>query len=150
MIEGLFDQVGEAVHSMDPGDLGELKSRAHRRGVKVWFDSAKPTKEHYEAQLLPRRYVDGLDGVTIEVGFHSEHRDAARNVEVITRLEGAEKRWRKNLGAEAEIGEFFGAAGWQRVSEVWIEPDLDDPDLAFELAARLIDYLTAIEPARTA
>jgi len=33
---------------------------------------------------------------------------------------------------------------------VWLEPDLDDPDLAFEMAARLVDYLHAIEPVLSA
>lgn len=144
----LFEQVGEAVHSMAPPELGELKMRAHRRGLKVWFDTAKPSKEHFEAQVLPRRYVDGRDGMTIEIGFHAEHRDPAMNTDVIARLTKAEKKWRRQLGSEAEIGVFFGAASWRRISEVWIEPDLDDPDLAFEMAARLVDYLTAIEPAR--
>ena len=127
---------------------GQTVACATRRGVKIWFDSAKPSKEHFEAQMLPRRYVDGRDGTTIEIGFHAEHRDPDLNVAVIERLLKSEKKWRRVVGEEAEVGVFFGADGWRRVSEVWIEPDLDDPDLVFELAARLVDYLTAIEPAR--
>ncbi len=149
----LFDQVADAVQSMTPPELGELRWRAHRRGVKVWFDTAKPTKEHFEAQVLPRRHVDGLDGVALEIGFHAEHRDLDANVAVIDRLAKSEKGangWRKILGREAEVGEFYGADVWRRVSEAWLEPDLDDPDLAFEVAARLVDYLVAIEPARSA
>jgi len=34
------------------------------------------------------------------------------------------------------------------VSEVWPDPDLSDPELVFELAARLTDYFTALEPHR--
>ena len=44
---------------------------------------------------------------------------------------------------------FFGAENWRRVSEAWVEEDLDDPDLAFEIASRLVDYVSAIEPARS-
>ena len=98
--------------------------------------------------MLPRRHVDGLDGLSIEVGFHAEHREPDRNIEVIDRLAKSEKKWRRILGDEAEVGPFFGVDSWRRVSEVWIEPDLDDPELAFELAARLVDYVTAIEPVR--
>jgi hypothetical protein len=144
----LFEQVADAVHSMAPSGLGDLRARSDRRGVKIWFDTERPSKEHFEAQVLPRRYVDGLDGITIEVGFHAEHREPDRNIEVIDRLAQSEKKWRRVLGDEAEVGAFFGADSWRRVSEVWIEPDLDDPELPFELAARLVDYVTAIEPAR--
>ena len=133
---------------MTPPDLGVFRSRSHRRGIKVWFDTEKPGREHFEAQLLARRHVDGSEGMALEVGFHAEHRDEAANEAVIARLEGRATSWRKSLGDEAEIGVFFGADGWRRVSEVWLEPDLDDPDLAFEVAARLVDYVSVIEPAR--
>ena len=60
-----------------------------------------------------------------------------------------EKRWRKTLGQEAVAGEFIGDRhGWQRVSETWPDPDLGDPDLAMELAARLTDYISVLEPLR--
>lgn len=148
MEQPLFEQVGEAVRSMTPDELGVFRSRSHRRGVKVWFDTDKPGREHYEAQLLPRRHVDGSDGMALEVGFHAEHREPERNDEVIAHLATTSKQWRRELGAEAEVGEFFGNDGWRRVSEVWIEPDLDDPELVIEVAARLVDYVSAIEPAR--
>ena len=146
----LFEQVADAVRSMDPAAGAELKLRVHRRGLKAWFATAKPTREHYEAQLMPRRYVDGRDGAVIEVGFHSEHKDAAVNEAVINQLKAAEKTWRNALGNEAEVGVFFGADNWRRVSEVWLEADLDDPDLAFEIAARLVDYLAALQPVLSA
>ena len=47
-------------------------------------------------------------------------------------------------------GHLGRAANWRRVSETWIDPDLGDPELAFEIAARLTDYISAIEPARRA
>ena len=141
----LFGQVLDAVQSL-MADTPSLQLRAHRRGVKAWFGGDKAPREHYEAQLMARRHFDGVEGLVLEIGFHCEHKEVASNVRVIERLEAAEAKWRKPLGAEAEPGVFFGADNWRRVSEVWVEPDLDDPDLAFEIAARLVDYLGAIEP----
>ena len=84
--------------------------------------------------------------MAVEIGFHAEHKDPSQNEAVIAHLANREKTWRRKLGNEAEIGVFLGADRWRRVSETWIEPDLDDPELAFEMAARLVDYLTALEP----
>ena len=39
---------------------------------------------------------------------------------------------------------------WRRISEVWEPPDPDDPDAPIEIAARLADYVDAIEPLRRA
>lgn len=145
----LFDQVADVVRSLTPEELGELRLRTHRRGIKVWFDSDKPPREHYEAQLLARRHVDGKDGMALEIGFHAENQDVDRNGATIDGIGRTEKKWRRILGQDAEVGEFFGASNWRRVSEAWIEPDLEDPELAFEVASRLVDYLEAIEPARS-
>lgn len=146
---GLFEEVADVVRALAPDDLGALRVRAHRRGVKVWFDTVKPPKEHYEAQQLPRQYVDGVNGMAIEIGFHAENADVRANEATITHVLASEKKWRKSLGAEAEAGEFYGAERWRRISEAWIEPDLDDPEFAFEVASRLVDYLISIEPARS-
>lgn len=145
---GVFDQTADVIRALTPDDLGELHVRAHRRGVKVWFGGQAPTKEHYEAQLLSRRYVDGIDGMALEVGFHSEHKDESINVDVVARLVDHEAAWRSVLGDQPQVDSFFGAQNWRRVSEAWIEPDLEDPELAFEIAARLVDYLVVIEAAR--
>lgn len=150
MEQPLFEQVGEAARSMTPPELGVFRCRSHRRGIKVWFDTDKAGREHFEAQLLSRRHVDGTEGMALEVGFHAEHREEDKNEAVIARLNTRASAWRKVLGDEAEVGLFFGADGWRRVSEVWLEPDLEDPDLAFEVAARLVDYVSVIEPARKA
>jgi hypothetical protein len=32
------------------------------------------------------------------------------------------------------------------VSETWPDPDLSEPDLPVEVAMRLVDYMTALEP----
>lgn len=146
----LFDEVADVVRAMTPEELGELKLRTHRRGIKVWFDTAKPPREHYEAQLLARRHVDGKEGMALEIGFHAENPDEVHNRRAVAGIGGTEKTWRKILGPAAEVGEFYGAANWRRVSEAWLEPDLEDPSLGFEVGSRLVDYLEAIEPARQA
>ena len=58
-----------------------------------------------------------------------------------------ERTWRAELGDEPAAGPFLGRPeDWRRVSETWIEPDLDDPELAFELASRLADYVAQLQP----
>ncbi len=82
----LFEQVADAVRSMTKETSSELHLRWHRRGLKAWFGPAKPTRSHYEAQIIPRRHVDGRDGMAIEIGFHAEHKDAAENERVLAGL----------------------------------------------------------------
>ena len=144
----VFDEVAEYIRALLPNDLGDARIRSHRRGVKIWFGPAKPTREHYEAQLLARRHVDGKSGMAVEIGFHSEHPKREQNEEVVGALDDAEVKWRKQLGDTAEAGLFFGSDNWTRLSEAWIEPDADDPDFAFEVASRMVDYISAIEPLR--
>ena len=75
----LFDEVGEVLRRLVPDEIGELRCRHHRYGIKVWFDSEKPTREHYEAQVIGAKHVPEATVVAIEVGFHAEHRDPAEN-----------------------------------------------------------------------
>ena len=142
----LFEQVSDLVLALTPDGIGELRSRAHRRGLKVWFDSERPPREHYEAQFLPRVHVDGVAGSALEIGFHTEHGDPAQNDAVLEPLVARQKKWRKELGDSAEIGVFFGADNWRRLSEAWIEPDIEAESLAFEVASRLVDYISALQP----
>ena len=145
----LFDEVGEALRGLLPEELGPVRTKHHRYGIKVWFGPAKPTREHYEAQVIGAKHVPEASVLAIEVGFHAEHRDPAENERAVARVLAGEKRWRKVLGAEAVAGPFIDDRhGWQRVSETWADPDLSDPGLAMELAARLTDYVTALEPLR--
>jgi len=144
----LFEEVGEVVRGLVPRDLGELHQRAHRYGVKVWFDSDKPTREHYEAQVVGKRYVPEATVLAVELGFHAENTKVADNDAVIAMLLKRETKWRKTLGKEAEVGEFLGRDTWRRISETWPDPNLDDPELVLELGTRLTDYICAIEPLR--
>ena len=147
MEPSLFDDVGDALLGILPSDLGTLRLRAHRYGIKVWFGTEKPTKEHYEAQVVGARDVPGARTLALEVGFHSEHPKVADNDAVIARLTASEKQWRKEVGKEAEVAPFLGRAdNWRRVSETWLDPDLGEPGIAFEIASRLVDYITALEP----
>ena len=131
MDDTLFDQVAEATRSLVPPELGALRLRSRRWAVKAWFGPTIPTKEHYEAQLLGAAHVPGTAVVGIEIGFHAEHKDPADNDRCLARLDARGK-------------------GWRRVSEVWVDPDLGDDELAWEIAIRLTDYILCIEPLRTA
>lgn len=144
----LFDAVAVNLRALVPVDLGEVQLKAHRYGIKVWFGSpTTATKEHYEAQVVGARHVPEATTLALEVGFHSEHPKAADNTAVLAHLGASEARWRKAIGKEAVAGSFLGSRDdWKRVSETWPDPDLGEEDLAFELAARLTDYITALEP----
>jgi hypothetical protein len=144
----LFEAVAETVRGLAPAELGPFHHRTHRYGTKVWFGDADPPKEHYEAQVVGTQHVPEAETLAVEVGFHAENRDPADNNAVIATLRSSESTWRKDLGDEAEIAGFLGRDGWQRISETWLDPDLDDPELGVELGLRLVDYVTALEPAR--
>ncbi|GAA2592810.1 hypothetical protein SMC26_43870 [Actinomadura fulvescens] len=146
--EGLFEQVGEIVRGSAPPALGELRLMVRRTGVKAWFGDPAPHREHYEAQAIGADLVTGARELAIEIGFHAEHPKAADNDAALERLTGHQDRWRPALGDDAVAGPFIGPANWRRVSELWLDPDLTDGDIAFEIGVRLVDYMTALEPLR--
>src|SRR5262245_41049302 len=132
---------------MLPDELSDFHQRAHRYGIKVWFGGTTPTREHYEAQVIGPDAVPRAKVLALEVGFHAEHPDPKANDAVVARLLARERTWRKVLGKDAVAGPFLGRADrWRRVSETWPDPDLGEPQLALELAGRLHDYVTALEP----
>ncbi len=133
--------VRDAFEGFVAGVDGRRSIYVHNRGMKVWFDD--DTREHYESQLVR---IDGE--VQLEIGFHAEHPKAPLNDEVLLRLLAAETVWRPELGDEAVAGDFIGRAGWRRISELWPSPDADVIDEAIEAAARLADYVIALEPVR--
>lgn len=144
---GLFDEVGEAVRGLIRPDLGVVRFKAHRYGVKLWFDTDSAPREHYEAQVIGPKHVAEATMLALEVGFHSEHSKAAENDAVLEKLRRRERAWRKVLGEDAVAGPFLGRADqWRRVSETWPDPDLSDEDLCMEVALRVTDYMTALEP----
>ena len=149
MDDALFDDVADVLRGMTPPELGDVHCRAHRYGIKVWFGSEKPTREHYEAQVIGASDVKQAKVLALEVGFHSEYAKPAENDAVIAHLIDGEKRWRRTLGKEAQVGPFLGRHDdWRRVSETWADPDLSDEEMVLEIATRLVDYVSAIEPVR--
>lgn len=138
-----FHQVQDVFESFVIDVGGTLHATAHGRGIKVWYDEA--TREHYEAQLVR---VDGK--IVLEIGFHAEHPKVGENEAVLNRLLDDEHAWRRELGGEPEAGVFLGVDRWRRISEIWEEPDPDDVDVAIEIAARLADYVSVLEPLRRA
>lgn len=145
----LFDQVGEVVRGTTPRELGAVRLRVGGSGVKAWFGGAEPEREHYEAQLIGADIATGARVRALEIGFHVEHRSPADNDAVIARLSAREDDWRALLGADAIAGVFLGRDSWRRISETWLDPDLDTGDMAFEIGVRLVDYMRALEPFRT-
>ena len=139
LFEWVLDAFEGFAHEVD----GTLNSSSHRRGLKIWYGDAK--KEHYEAQLIRTD-----DGAALEIGFHAEYPKVEENDAVLARLAAHEQAWRAELGNEPEVGEFIGADRWRRISEVWEPPDPDDPEASVEIAARLADYVIALEPIRRA
>jgi hypothetical protein len=145
----LFDEVADALRGMVPPALGSLQLRPRRYGIKVWFGGEAAPREHYEAQVIGPASVPEANVLALEVGFHAEHPKPVDSDAAIGRLMARESRWRRALGPEAEAGAFLGRQqAWRRVSETWADPDLADPGLAVEIAARLTDYVTALEPHR--
>jgi hypothetical protein len=144
MRRAFFEQVIEALVGFLPPERRGFSSRVTGRNAKVWFGTE--AREHYEVQVLRR------DGARVlEIGFHVEHPDTARSENVLAPLVSAERRWRRSLGREVEIGSFLGlrAGSWRRASEIWDAPDLSDPGAAVEAADRLAAYIAAFEPLRT-
>jgi hypothetical protein len=145
----LFDEVADVVRGLVPSTFGALRQQPRRYGIKVWFDSETPTREHYEAQVIGKQHVADATVLAIEIGFHAEYPSAADSDAAMAPLLAGEKKWRRSLGADAVAGPFLGRADrWRRLSETWPDPDLGAGDLPFELGARLVDYITAIEPLR--
>jgi len=132
-----FETVDDALHGFLPPSLRDFSSHRTGMNLKVWYEEVR---EHYEVQLV--------SGPALEVGFHAEHKDAARNEDVLDRLVGGEKAWRKTLGREPQTGAFLGRQkNWRRISEVWDGEGLTE-DAAVESAERLAGYIEAFEPLR--
>lgn len=132
-----------------PAELGDIGLYEHRYGIKVWFGSPKAPREHYEAQVIGADLAPGAKVLGLEIGFHCEYPEPADNEAALARLVAKEKTWRRKLGREPVVGPFLGRAKhWRRISEIWPDPDLGDPELPFELADRLAEYVTCLEPHR--
>ncbi|MEU6040394.1 hypothetical protein ABZ801_33810 [Actinomadura sp. NPDC047616] len=144
----LFDQVGEVVRGSAPRTAGELRVQVRPSGVKVWYGDAAPPREHYEAQIVAADIVTDARVRALEIGWHAEHPREADNQALLDGLRAREPRWRAALGDDAVAGAFLGRTTWRRISETWLDPDLDGPDVPFDIGVRLVDYINALQPHR--
>lgn len=137
-----FEDVRDALARFLPRELRSVSSRVSSRNLKIWYGDLD--REHYEVQAIGRARP------RLEVGWHAEHRSSEKNDLALAKLVAAEKTWRRALGREVKCGTFVGEPGgsWRRVSEVWDGPNLWGPEAAIEAAARLAEYMHALEPIR--
>jgi len=139
MPRAFFEQVSDALVGFLPPHLRGFGSVVSGRNLKIWYGNEQ--REHYEVQSISAR--------TLEIGFHSEHPEAARNDDILEALTKRERTWRRALGTEAEAGPFLGRPRpWRRLSEVWKGPGLDTDEAAIEAAERLSRYVRALERIR--
>jgi hypothetical protein len=135
-----FEQMVDALVGFLPPDGRGFSWRTSARNLKVWF--GEETREHYEVQLV---------GDQLEIGFHAEYPDPARNDAVLEPILDAEATWRRRLGRTVETGKYLGRQGrvWRRASECWDGGGVLEPGTAVEAAERLATYITTIEPLRS-
>lgn len=140
--KAFYDDVADALTGFLPPSLRAFEWYRTNSNLKVWYD--EDGREHYEVQLLKHN-----KRIVLEIGFHTEHKDRARNEDVLAKLVKVEKRWRTALGSEPESGAFIGyqSGTWRRISEMW--DVTDDPEMAVDAAERLADYIKTLEPIRT-
>ena len=146
----LFDEVGEVLRGLLPPELGELRTKHHRYGIKVWFGPAKPTREHYEAQVIGAKHVAEADGaghrgrLPRRAPRPGGQRAGARAPPRAARSGGARcsgpRRWPASSSTTATGGSACRRPGPTPTSAIPISP--------IELATRLTDYITTLEPLR--
>ncbi len=152
MARVFYETVSDALVGFLPPTLRTFHARAGGSGLKVWY--GEETAEHYECQMVPKAALSagGIKPVTgpmLEIGFHAEHPDAARNDAALELLRSRERTWRKLLGTEPVAGPFVGRQrGWRRLSELWDGDGLETDEAAVEAAERLARYIAAFEPIR--
>lgn len=138
-----FEQIRDALLTAVPDKYADFGGYAHSYGLKVTFGAKERSKEHYEVQLVRGKKQGTIE---LEIGFHAEHSKPERNDAVLERLAKHETKWRKKLGKEPVMGDFIGNDRWRRISETWDKYDFRDPEVAFEIADRLAEYIEAFEP----
>ena len=146
----VFEEVAVVLPSLIPLELGPVRLQARRWGIKAWFGAVgdgKAARVHYEAQVVGAKVVPGAKVLALEVGWHAELSKEADNDALLDRVLANERAWREVVGKEPECGDFLGGGSrWRRVSECWNDPDMGDPELPIEVAARLTDYVIGLEP----
>ena len=140
-----YENIADALTGFLPPSMRNFEWYRTSANLKLWYGAEG--REHYEVQLVklgPKKLDLGL-----EIGFHAEHKDVARNDDTVQALAGAEERWRTELGPQPEVGEFIGyqSKTWRRISEVWTGVT-DDPGVAVDAAERLAAYIKTFESIR--
>lgn len=143
MTRPFFDQIDDELRGLLGRAHSDFHSTRSSQLLKLW--STEPWI-HFEAQLVSARWAPGRRSV-VEVGLHLESSSREKNDEVLDRLARQRRKWAKKL-PKAEAGKAFGpqSANWRRLSEVLEAGDLDDSDLAGEVAERLSVYVKALGP----
>lgn len=146
---GFYETIADALGNFLPPKLRDFSRYWTSHNLKLWYGPER--QEHYEVQVIPPRLLKSfsLEGPALEIGFHAEYKERARNEEVVERLLTQERKWRRALGKSAEVGPFIGyqSGSWRRISELW--SDADAPEVAIEAAERLAAYVRALEPIRS-
>lgn len=120
--------------------IGRHGMHLHRTTANLKVSSEPGARQHFELQLMR-----GTAGMAVEIGWHAEHKDAARNDEALAVLVAGERRWRKSL-PDAVCGPFArGPKAWRRVSEVWDGMTFDE-GVAVEAAEQLVRYVDVLQP----
>ena len=145
---GTFDVVGEAVRALVPAELGPVHQRSHRYGIKVWFGADKP----------PRAALRGAGGGREARcgGQGAGHRGRVPRGAPAPRGQRRGRRAccsgarRRGARCSATMSRPVRSSGDRRTGGACRRrgpiPDLGDPELAMEVATRLVDYVVAFEP----
>lgn len=146
-----FQDAEDALVGFLPPELRHFGSYHTSSTLKVWYGDGEARREHFEVQSVSASGLRAAerpeDPPVLEIGFHAEHRDAARNDAVLEFLVSRSDDWRPVLGDEPEVGTFIGRqSSWRRVSELWTETAVLQPEAAIEAAERLADYIRALVP----
>lgn len=149
--QAFFRQAEDALIGFLPPELRDFGSYTTARTLKIWYGDGDARREHFEIQSISRSGLRAAERPeeppVLEVGFHTEHKDAARNDAVLDALAAEEGSWRAELGDAPEAGDFLGRqTSWRRLSELWTGPSVEEPEAAIEAAERLADYIRVLVP----
>lgn len=154
MAREFYEGVADALRGFLPASLRDFSAHTGGHNLKIWYESLH---EHYEVQMVSRAALAASKqparAPMLEIGFHAEHPNVARNDALLERFHLDEPAWRMALGPEAVAGPFIGRPAisqrWRRISELWDGPNLQTTESAIEAADRLATYVRALEPVRT-
>jgi len=116
MEQSVFEHVTDALSGLVSRELGQLRYRTRRFGIKIWFDDETPPREHYEAQVIGGDHMQAAVAMALEVGFHAEHPVEADNDAVLAYLLAAEAQWRPDFGFGQTTPTLWTHVSWQETA----------------------------------